>query len=98
MGCGCKNKKKPEGEVVKVETGAPSTEVKIEEVKTEKVENEESTDNNQKDTETTRPINEETTSSSINALTNYNSLVEAFTEALEGMKIELDDEEVGIFV
>ena len=31
MGCGCKNKKKPEGEVVKVETGAPSTEVKIEE-------------------------------------------------------------------
>ena len=40
----------------------------------------------------------ETTSSSINALTNYNSLVEAFTEALEGMKIELDDEEVGSFV
>jgi hypothetical protein len=31
MGCCCKNKKKPEGEVVKVETGAPSTEVKIEE-------------------------------------------------------------------
>ena len=40
----------------------------------------------------------ETTSSGINTLTNYNSLVEAFTEALEGMKIELDDEEVGSFV
>ena len=40
----------------------------------------------------------ETTPSSINTLTNYNSLVEAFTEALEGMKIELDDEEVGSFV
>ena len=39
-----------------------------------------------------------TTPSSINTLTNYNSLVEAFTEALEGMKIELDDEEVGSFV
>lgn len=35
---------------------------------------------------------------SINTLSNYNSLVEAFTEALEGMKIELDDEEVGSFV
>ena len=40
----------------------------------------------------------ETTSSNINTLENYNSLVEAFTEALEGMKIELDDEEVGSFV
>ena len=40
----------------------------------------------------------ETTPSSINTLNNYNSLVEAFTEALEGMKIELDDEEVGSFV
>lgn len=40
----------------------------------------------------------ETTTSSINAQENYNSLVEAFTEALEGMKIELDDEEVGSFV
>ena len=37
MGCGCKNKKKPEGEVVKVETGAPSTEVKIEETKDDNV-------------------------------------------------------------
>ena len=37
-------------------------------------------------------------SNSINTLSNYNSLVEAFTEALEGMKIELDDEEVGSFV
>lgn len=38
MGCGCKNKKKPEGEVVKVETGAPSVnteEVKVEETKVE---------------------------------------------------------------
>ena len=33
-----------------------------------------------------------------NALNNYNSLVEAFEEALEGMKIELDDEVVGSFV
>ena len=33
-----------------------------------------------------------------NTLVNYNSLVEAFTEALDGMKIELDDEEVGSFV
>ena len=31
MGCGCKNKKKPEGEVVKVENGAPTEEVKVEE-------------------------------------------------------------------
>lgn len=37
-------------------------------------------------------------SNGINTLSNYNSLVEAFTEALEGMKIELDDEEVGSFV
>ena len=35
---------------------------------------------------------------SINNQMNYNSLVEAFTDALEGMKIELDDEEVGSFV
>ena len=34
----------------------------------------------------------------INSQVNYNSLVEAFMEALEGMKIELDDEEVGSFV
>ena len=40
----------------------------------------------------------ETTQGGINTLSNYNSLVEAFTEALEGMKIELDDEEVGNFV
>ena len=40
----------------------------------------------------------ETTSSNINTLIDYNSLVEAFTEALEGMKIELDGEEVGDFV
>ena len=40
----------------------------------------------------------ETSTNGINTLTNYNSLVEAFTEALEGMKIELDDEEVGSFV
>ena len=40
----------------------------------------------------------ETTQSGINTLATYNSLVEAFTEALEGMKIELDDEEVGSFV
>ena len=40
----------------------------------------------------------ETTTSSINTLQTYNSLVDAFTEALEGMKIELDDEEVGSFV
>lgn len=40
----------------------------------------------------------ETTSSGINTQSNYNSLVNAFTEALEGMKIELDDEEVGSFV
>ncbi len=38
------------------------------------------------------------TSNNINTQANYNSLVEAFTEALEGMKIELDDEEVGSFV
>ena len=37
-------------------------------------------------------------SNNINTQPNYNSLVEAFTEALEGMKIELDDEEVGSFV
>ena len=37
-------------------------------------------------------------SSNINALTNYNLLVQAFEEALEGMKVELDDEEVGRFV
>ena len=37
-------------------------------------------------------------SGNINTLVNYNSLVEAFTEALEGMKVELDDEEVGSFV
>ena len=42
--------------------------------------------------------NNETSSNGINTLSNYNSLVEAFTEALEGMKIELDDEEVGSFV
>jgi len=35
---------------------------------------------------------------SINNQYSYDSLVEAFTEALEGMKIELDDEEVGSFV
>lgn len=35
MGCGCKNKKKPEGEVVKVENGAPTEEVKVEETKAE---------------------------------------------------------------
>jgi phage-related protein len=40
----------------------------------------------------------EISQSSINTQANYNSLVEAFTEALEGMKIELDDEEVGSFV
>ena len=40
----------------------------------------------------------ETSPSSINGQMNYNSLVEAFEEALEGMKIELDDEEVGSFV
>ena len=40
----------------------------------------------------------ETTSSNINTLANYNSLIEAFTEALEDMKIELDGEEVGSFV
>jgi phage-related protein len=39
-----------------------------------------------------------TSPSSINNLINYKSLVEAFEEALEGMKIELDDEEVGSFV
>ena len=37
-------------------------------------------------------------SNGINTLSNYNSLVEAFTNALQGMKIELDDEEVGSFV
>ena len=37
-------------------------------------------------------------SSGTNTLPNYNSLVEAFTNALQGMKIELDDEEVGSFV
>lgn len=42
--------------------------------------------------------NNETSPNGINTLSNYNSLVEAFTEALEGMKIELDDEEVGSFV
>lgn len=42
--------------------------------------------------------NNETSTNGINTLSNYNSLVEAFTEALEGMKIELDDEEVGSFV
>ena len=40
----------------------------------------------------------ETSPSGINTLSNYNSLVEAFETALEGMKIELDDEEVGSFV
>ena len=35
MGCGCKNKKKPEGEVVKVENGTPTEEVKVEEIKSE---------------------------------------------------------------
>lgn len=35
MACGCKNKKKPEGEVVKVENGAPSESVKVEETKAE---------------------------------------------------------------
>lgn len=39
-----------------------------------------------------------TSPSGINSQMNYNSLVEAFEEALEGMKIELDDEEVGSFV
>lgn len=34
----------------------------------------------------------------VNGQMNYNSLVEAFKEALDGMKIELDDEEVGSFV
>lgn len=33
MGCGCKNKKKPEGEVVKVENVTPTEEVKVEETK-----------------------------------------------------------------
>ena len=42
--------------------------------------------------------NNETSPNGINTLSNYNLLVEAFTEALEGMKIELDDEEVGSFV
>ena len=42
--------------------------------------------------------NNKTSPNGINTLSNYNSLVEAFTEALEGMKIELDDEEVGSFV
>ena len=37
-------------------------------------------------------------SNGTNVLSNYNSLVEAFTNALQGMKIELDDEEVGSFV
>lgn len=37
-------------------------------------------------------------SSGINTLPNYNLLVEAFTNALGGMKIQLDDEEVGSFV
>lgn len=45
-----------------------------------------------------RAYNKETSPNGINTLSNYNSLVEAFTEALEGMKIELDDEEVGSFV
>lgn len=36
--------------------------------------------------------------SGINTQMNYDYLVEAFTEALEGVKIELDDEEVGTFV
>ena len=40
----------------------------------------------------------EISTSNTNTLYEYNSLVEAFTEALEGMKIELDDEEVGSFV
>lgn len=40
----------------------------------------------------------QTTSNNINTIEDYNSLVEAFTEALDGMKIELDDEEVGSFV
>lgn len=40
----------------------------------------------------------ETSPSSINNQMNYNLLVEAFEEALEGMKVELDDEEVGSFV
>lgn len=33
MGCGCKNKKKPEGEVVKVESVEPTNEVKVDENK-----------------------------------------------------------------
>ena len=40
----------------------------------------------------------ETSSSSINSKMNYNSLVEAFEEALSNMKIELDDEIAGKFV
>ena len=42
--------------------------------------------------------NNKTNPNGINTLSNYNSLVEAFTEALEGMEIKLDDEEVGTFV
>ena len=53
-----------ETEVETKEETSTQNEVITEEVKTEKVENEESTDNNQKDTETTRPINEETDSNS----------------------------------
>lgn len=40
----------------------------------------------------------ETSSSSINSKINYNSLLEAFEEALSNMKIELDDEIAGKFV
>ena len=40
----------------------------------------------------------EASSSGINGQMNYNSLVKAFEDALEGMKIELDGEEVGDFV
>ena len=37
MGCGCKNKKKIESEVVKPETVAPIKEVKVEETKDDNV-------------------------------------------------------------
>ena len=40
----------------------------------------------------------QTTASGINSQYNYNSLVSAFEDALEGMKIELDGDEVGNFV
>ena len=41
---------------------------------------------------------DETSSSNINTLNNFNSLVEAFKMALTEMKIELNDEEMGRFV